>query len=240
MKNEVQRAEALSELEKAIGFAFQNKDTLLMALTHTSYAKSDGRREGGGHNERLEFLGDAVLELVVSQHLYQAHPNVQEGQLTRMRARLVCEQALFQAAKELGIPAFLLLGHGEELTGGRDKPSIVSDALEAVIGAVYLDGGMEAARCFIVSRVISLLESAAVDATDRDYKTRLQEYVQRDHKGKLTYELAGESGPEHKKEFTMRVLLNGTAIGEGTGVSKQAAGQAAAQSALAHLTKDSV
>ncbi len=225
--------DAISPLEETLQYTFKNRSLLETALTHTSFVKGDGKRQT--HNERLEFLGDAVLELCVSEHLYLGHPELQEGAMTRHRARLVCEKALFSAAKTLGIPEHLRLGNGEELTGGRGKPSIVSDALEAVLGAIYLDGGLEPARRVILERVIRLLEEAHVDETDKDYKTRLQEHVQRDHIGTLEYECLGETGPEHQKLFTICVRLSGEPIGEGTGLNKQSAGQEAAKSALIRL-----
>ncbi len=224
---------AISALEETLQYAFRDRSLLETALTHTSFVKGDGKRQT--HNERLEFLGDAVLELCVSEHLYLCHPELQEGAMTRHRARLVCEQALFSAAQTLGVPACLRLGNGEELTGGRQKPSIVSDALEAVIGAVYLDGGLEHARRVILERVIRLLEEARVDETDKDFKTRLQEHVQKQHIGTLEYECMDETGPEHQKRFTIRVLLSGEPVGEGTGHNKQSAGQAAARAALIRL-----
>lgn len=220
----------------ALGYSFNDDSLLQNAVTHTSYVKGDGRHEP--HNERLEFLGDAVLELCVSEHLYRRHPDMQEGQMTRSRARLVCEEALFTAARALDLPAYLRLGNGEELSGGREKPSIVSDALEAVIGAIYLDGGLEAAREVIVGTILALLESAQADTGDKDCKTSLQELVQRDHMGTLRYELVGEAGPEHHKMFTMRVLLSNREIGSGTGSTKQSAGQEAARHALALLSKE--
>lgn len=228
-----QTTNALDALEASLAYAFRNRSLLEAALTHSSFVKGDGKRQT--HNERLEFLGDAVLELCVSEHLFIGHPELQEGAMTRYRARLVCEQALFSAAVALGVPEGLLLGNGEELTGGRNKPSIVSDALEAVIGAIYLDGGLEHARRVILERVIRLLEDARVDETDRDYKTRLQEHVQKGHIGLLEYECLNESGPEHQKRFTICVRLSGEAIGEGEGLSKQSAGQAAARDALVRL-----
>jgi ribonuclease-3 len=224
---------ALSALEETLQYAFADRSILETALTHTSFVKGDGKRQT--HNERLEFLGDAVLELCVSEHLFRDYPDMQEGAMTRHRARLVCEQALFSAAQELGIPDCLRLGNGEELTGGRQKPSIVSDAMEAVLGAVFLDGGLENARRVIKDRVIRHLEEARVDETDKDFKTRLQEYVQKNHIGTLEYECLDETGPEHQKRFTICVLLSGESIGVGTGLSKQSAGQAAAKAALIRL-----
>lgn len=222
-------------LEQKLQYRFIDRSLLETALTHTSFVKGDGRQ--AEHNERMEFLGDAVLELVVSEHLYHTRPDLQEGEMTRMRARLVCEGALFSAANELGVPEFLRLGHGEEGTGGRAKPSVVSDAMEAVIGAIFLDGGMEAARRVVLERVIRLLEATREDSSDKDYKTRLQEYVQKGHLGRLTYALAGTEGPEHSKIFTMCVLLDGDTIGTGAGKTKQNAGQAAARAALKRLTQ---
>ncbi len=220
-------------LEQKLQYTFSDRSLLETALTHTSFVKGDGRR--AEHNERMEFLGDAVLELIVSERLYRIRPVLREGEMTRMRARLVCEGALFSAANALGIPELLRLGHGEEVTGGRTKPSVVSDAMEAVIGAIFLDGGMEQAKRVVLNSVIRLLETAHVDSSDKDYKTRLQEYVQKDHKGQLTYMLAGTEGPEHSKRFTMRVLLSGRDLGEGSGSTKQSAGQAAAKAALVRL-----
>lgn len=223
----------LSVLEENLRYTFLNRSLLETALTHTSFVKGDGKHQT--HNERLEFLGDAVLELCVSEHLYRDHPEMQEGAMTRHRARLVCEKALFSAAVALGLPQSLRLGNGEELTGGREKPSIVSDALEAVIGAIYLDGGLENARKVIIDVVIRLLEEARVDETDKDYKTRLQEYVQKGHIGKLEYECRSVSGPEHQKRFTICALLSGEEIGVGEGANKQSAGQEAAKDALIKL-----
>jgi ribonuclease-3 len=212
----------LSSLEATLEYTFTDRSLLETALTHTSFVKGDGKRQT--HNERLEFLGDAVLELCVSEHLYLQQPQLQEGAMTRHRARLVCERALYSAAVSLGIPEYLRLGNGEELTGGREKPSIVSDALEAILGAIYLDGGLEHARRVIIERVIRLLEEARVDETDKDYKTRL-----------LEYECLNEMGPEHQKRFTICVRISGEAIGEGTGLNKQSAGQEAAKAALLRL-----
>ena len=228
------REETAAAIEQSLGYAFTDRSLLETALTHTSFVKGDGK--GAVHNERMEFLGDAVLELIVSEHLYHAYPNLQEGKMTRMRARLVCEDALFSAAKELGLPERLRLSHGEEQSGGRGKPSVVSDAMEAVIGAVFLDGGMEAAKALVMGRVVGLLEAARVDRQDKDYKTRLQEYTQRDHLGQPAYRLLSEDGPEHEKTFTMEAVLGKRTLGTGSGCTKQAAGQAAARNALIALS----
>ena len=225
-----QQQSQLNLLEETLEYTFTDRSLLETALTHTSYVKGDGKRQT--HNERLEFLGDAVLELCVSEHLFLQQPQLQEGAMTRHRARLVCEQALYSAATALGIPEHLRLGNGEEITGGRKKPSIVSDALEAVLGAIYLDGGLINARRVIIERVIRLLERARVDETDKDFKTRLQEHVQKGHIGTLEYECLDETGPEHQKLFTICVRLSGEAIGKGSGLNKQSAGQEAAKAAL--------
>lgn len=219
-----------SLLEERLGYTFTNRSLLETALTHTSFVKGGGKSKP--HNERMEFLGDAVLELCVSEYLYARYPALQEGALTRLRARLVCENALYRAAKALELPRFLHLGNGEEQTGGRGKPSIVSDALEAVLGGVFLDGGMEAAKRVVIEKVISLLEEAHADAIDRDYKTRLQEHTQKEHMGQPEYVLLAESGPEHQKTFTVSVRLNGQTFGSGTGATKQSAGQQAARASL--------
>ncbi len=226
-------SERMLAMEAALGYTFIDRSLLVTALTHTSFVKGDGAN--ATHNERMEFLGDAVLELCVSEYLYHKHGEMNEGSLTKTRARLVCESALFSAACALGVPEALRLGHGEERTGGRRKPSIVSDAMEAIIGAVFLDGGIDAAKSLIISRIIERLESASVDALDRDYKTMLQEYVQHGHIGQLRYVLDTAEGPEHQKRFTMSVLLGESRIGSGAGGSKQSAGQAAAKAALDHL-----
>ena len=230
---ETKETEGLVALEQTLGYVFKNRALLVTALTHTSFVKGDGAHTA--HNERMEFLGDAVLELCVSEYLYKKHSDMDEGLMTRTRARLVCEEALFAAAKQLGLPAYIRLGHGMERTGGREKPSIVSDAMEAVIGAVFLDGGIADAKELIISRIVKELEKASVDILDHDYKTRLQEWVQHRHAGTLVYTLESESGPEHKKNFVLSVSLNGEKIGEGDGQSKQAAGQMAAENALKRL-----
>ena len=226
------------QLEAAAGYVFQNAALLDTALTHTSFVKGEARHAHGAHNERLEFLGDAVLELTVSDYLYHKNPAMAEGVMTRTRALLVREEALFEAAKRIALSDALKLGHGEDLTGGRQKPSVVSDAFEALIGAIYLDGGMESARKFIMEFVVEPHIEEVLLVNDKDFKTRLQEYVQSRHLGKLTYVLTAETGPEHHKTFAMDVLLDGRTIGSGTGANKQTAGQAAAAAALAEYQRN--
>ena len=222
--------EHLTELQNRIGYVFSDAAKLRRALTHSSYVPGDG-----SDNERMEFLGDAVLELCVSEELFFRFPKMQEGELTKNRASIVCENALFAAAKEIGLGEYLLLGRGEDANGGREKPSILSDAFEAVIAAIYLDGGFTPARTFIHRFVLPLLDLSA-PVFEKDHKTRLQELIHaRTHGRQVTYRLIGESGPDHDKTFTMQAVLDGEVLGEGSGHSKQSAGQAAAADALSRL-----
>ncbi len=222
--------EHLSALQEHIGYTFRNTAYLKRALTHSSFASGEGR-----DNERMEFLGDAVLELCVSEELFFRFPDMKEGQMTKNRASIVCESALFLAAKQIDLGAFLLLGKGEDASGGRKKPSILSDAFEAVICAIYLDGGLEPARAFIHRRVLPLLNFRET-AFEKDYKTRLQELIHASTHGKqVLYRLVREEGPDHSKTFTMQAVLDDEILGEGSGHSKQSAGQAAAKAALERL-----
>lgn len=214
-------------LERVLGHTFHNRALLETALTHTSFANE--ARHGTKHNERLEFLGDSVLSIVVAEYLF-THSSLPEGDLTRMRASLVCEAALFGFAQKIGLGQWLRLGHGEELGGGRTRPSVVSDAFEAVIAALYLDGGIEAARAFILPFVTSALTK---QSAEEDYKTKLQEIVQQNPSERLRYVVAGQSGPDHDKHFAVEVYLNSNCIGRGEGHSKKQAEQAAAKEALA-------
>lgn len=216
------------ELEEKLHYHFKNRDLLITALTHSSYANE--AKAPTKYNERLEFLGDSVLSLVVANYLFR-HSTRPEGELSRMRASLVSEEALFQFAKEIDLGAYLRLGRGEELGGGRERPSVVSDAFEAVIASLYLDGGMEAARSFILPFITE------GKTAEEDYKTRLQEVIQQNPEDKLSYAVTGESGPAHDKRFEVTVLLNGSAMAAGTGRSKKAAEQQAAKAALRKLNQ---
>lgn len=227
---EFQRRRMLNALEERLGYRFRDLALLDTALTHTSYVKGDGR--ASAHNERLEFLGDAVLELCTSEYLYLRFPEYDEGAMTRLRAQTVCEGALYEVAREYGLGTLLLLGRGEDHSGGREKPSILSDAVEAVIGALYIDGGMEVAKGFIMRFVHKSVEDAMAGRLIKDHKTMLQEYVQKRHMGQIVYELTGSSGPDHNKTFSMQVLVAGEAVGMGEGHTKQEAGQQAARAAL--------
>ena len=223
----------MTELEKKLGYAFQNPTLLQTALTHSSYANQN-RRQELECNERLEFLGDAVLGMTVAEWLFRPCRRLPEGQMTKIRAELVCEQSLAAAAQELELGSNLRLGHGEELSGGRTRPSILADAVEAIIAAVYLDGGDAAA---LIQRLILAPAQARLRPTATDYKTALQELVQRRTGSRIAYMLTGESGPDHNKQFTVAVAVNGEVRGEGTGRSKKEAEQAAAHQALEELKK---
>ena len=226
----------METLEKKLGYVFRDPALLQAALYHSSYA-NEHRGQHIASNERLEFLGDAVLGFVTAEHLYRKHPDLPEGDLTRIRAALVCEDSLYEVAQSLELGSHLLLGRGEEQGGGRQRPSILADATESVFAAVYLDGGMDAARDLIHRVLLDKEREEQVEERRRDYKTELQELVQRKSDQILRYELTGSSGPDHAKEFSFRVTLNGAEIGQGTGRSKKEAEQAAARSALAQWKK---
>ena len=222
----------IKDLETAIGYHFRNITLLQNALTHSSYA-NERWHDSLMSNERLEFLGDSVLGMLVAEYLYKHFPDRPEGELTRMRADLVCEQALAVVANRLELGQHLLLGHGEEQTGGRTRDSILADAVESVIAASFLDGGMDAAKQF-VDRFV-LCDVPVGKLHNQDYKTALQELVQQKKDQFLSYELLDQTGPDHNKVFTAAVLLNGMQIGCGTGSSKKRAEQDAARAALEKL-----
>ncbi len=217
----------LKALENELGYTFQNPALLDRALTHSSYANE---REALGDNERLEFLGDSVLGFITAEYLFSEHRGVPEGELTRLRAYAVCEKSLDVYAREIGLGDYLLLGKGEERTGGRERASVLSDAFEAVIAAIYLDGGMEAAKKFVLRFVHPYVEAKPVF---KDYKTMLQEVTQKNPGETLEYVLVSESGPDHDKHFEVEVHLNSNVIGRGSGPSKKKAEQDAAREALA-------
>ena len=222
----------IKDLEAAIGYKFHNITLLQNALTHSSYA-NEHWHDSLKSNERLEFLGDSILGMVVADHLYRSFPNRPEGELTRMRADMVCETSLAKAAETLGLGQHLLLGHGEMQGGGRKRASILADAMESVIAACYLDGGMIAAKALIEKLILPNVPKEQLQ--NRDYKTALQEKVQQKKNQVISYRLISEEGPDHDKHFTVEVLLNGAAVGTGTGSSKKRAEQAAAQNALQNM-----
>ncbi|MFT3951541.1 MAG: ribonuclease III [Oscillospiraceae bacterium] len=215
--------------EKEIGYVFKNRKLLCEALSHSSYANENKKLRTS--NERLEFLGDSVLSIVVSDYLFAHFKHLPEGDLTKLRAALVCEKSLHKFSADINLGQYLLLGKGEENTGGRVRPSIIADAFEAVIAAIYLDGGMEPAKKHIL-RFIPAAVSETRQTGFEDYKTILQEIIQKNPEEHVEYFLKCESGPDHDKAFTVQVLLNSNPIGEGTGKSKKTAEQLAAKEAL--------
>ena len=219
----------LHDLEAAIGHQFRDTSLLENALAHSSYA-NERWHNSLRSNERLEFLGDSILGMIVADHLYRNFPDRPEGELTRMRADMVCEQSLALIANQIGLGGYLLLGHGEEQGGGRKRNSILADAVESVIAACYLDGGYDAALRFVTTFVLS--DIPVVKFHNADYKTALQEKIQQKKNQTLSYHLVGEEGPDHDKRFRVEVRLNGTPIGSGTGTSKKRAEQEAARVAL--------
>lgn len=219
------------EIETVIGYQFKEPELLRQALTHSSYANEKHLKKHSD-NERLEFLGDAVLEVVSSEYLFKNYPKMPEGEMTKFRASIVCEPTLALCTKDIELGKYLYLGKGEDLTGGRNRKSILSDALEAVIGAIYLDGGFEAAREFIHHFILVDIENKKLF---HDSKTILQEFVQGKYKEELHYELVAEEGPDHDKKFMVEALIGERVIGHGTGHTKKAAEQEAAYEALLKL-----
>ena len=223
----------IEEFEKIIGYSFRDKGLISEALTHSSYA-NEHRLSDMGNNERLEFLGDAVLEISISEYLYNRYPNEPEGYLTKMRASIVCEPTLALCSKDIRLGEFLLLGKGEELTGGRERKSITSDAFEAVIGAIYLDGGFANAKEFIDKFILADIKDKQLFY---DSKTILQEIVQAKGDKNLVYKLVGENGPDHNKQFEVNAMLGDEIVGKGIGRTKKAAEQEAAYNAIMTINK---
>ena len=223
----------MMELEQKLGYVFRDKKLMKRALTHSSYA-NETKAGKGGCNERLEFLGDSALGLTVAKALYHRYPDMPEGMMTKRRAELVCEQSLVRIADKLDLGEHLYLGRGERLGGGKNRPSILADAVEALFAAVLLDGGMEKAEEIILALLGESLSQAGL-AGGGDYKTALQELVQRQPNQDLIYHLLSAQGPDHQKVFSVEVRLNGKSLGEGSGKSKKEAEQAAAAAALFHL-----
>ena len=222
----------IKDLETAIGYKFENITLLQNALTHSSYA-NERWHDSLRSNERLEFLGDSILGMVVADYLYHHFPNRPEGELSRMRADMVCETSLAAVANKINLGEHLMLGHGEERFGGRKRDSILADAVESVIAACFLDGGIDAAGGFISRFILSTVPVKRMN--NADYKTALQELVQRKKDQVLAYELVGESGPDHDKRFEVEVKLNGNVVGKGSGSSKKRAEQEAARAAIGAL-----
>ncbi len=227
----------IKDLEEAIGYHFQNITLLQNALTHSSYA-NERWHDALASNERLEFLGDSILGMTVAEYLYRTFPNRPEGELTKMRADMVCEATLANVANRIGLGAHLLLSHGEEQGGGRSRSSILADAMESVLAASYLDGGFEAVRG-IIGRLF-LSEVPVKKMHNADYKTTLQELIQQKKNQTLSYALIGETGPDHDKSFQVEVSLNGSVVGVGSGSSKKRAEQDAARAAIESLFPNNV
>lgn len=231
MKLEHNRMEQIKEFQKIIGYQFKNLNIINEALTHSSYT-NEYRKKQVQNNERLEFLGDSVLGIVVSEYIYLKYKELPEGELTKIRANVVCEPSLANQAKEIKLGQYLLLGKGEEVTGGRDRVSILADAFEAVIGALYLDGGIIVAGKFILDMLTGSIALAIEGNLFRDYKTDLQEILQSKYDEKISYKVIGEVGPDHNKTFEVEILLGEKSLGTGEGKSKKEAEQMAARSAL--------
>lgn len=231
MMNKEEILKKLEELEGIIGYSFKNKELLKLAMTHSSYANEHNNSKLE-NNERLEFLGDAVLELTVSSFLYNEYKNVNEGELTKTRASMVCEPTLFLCAQDINLSDFILLGKGEEATGGRKRPSIVSDAMEALIGAIYLDSGIESAKTFITKYILNDVEDKKLFY---DSKTILQEITQGRHMGDICYELISEEGPDHNKIFNVALKIGNKVVEKGSGKTKKAAEQEAAYKTILKL-----
>jgi len=236
MKNIKWLYKEIDKLQNVIGYSFKNKNNLILALTHSSYA-NENRRENLESNERLEFLGDAVLNIVVSEKIFREYSTLTEGEMTRARASIVCEPSLESCSNKIGLGEYLLLGKGEELSGGRRRVSILSDAFEALIGAIYIDGGMDYARDFIYRFMSEIIVNSINGLLFRDYKTQLQEYVQKNANQKVVYEVVEERGPDHNKTFISQVKIKDQVMGVGEGRSKKESEQKAAMAALEKMVK---
>ena len=221
----------MTEAEKSIGYKFKNKELLTRALTHSSYANERGYKD----NERLEFLGDSILGMITAENLYSNCPESHEGSLTKLRASLVCEGSLYEISKKINLSSFVLLGHGEEGCGGRKRASVISDAFEALLAAIYLDSDFDTARNWLIGLMKDAYADALTGKRNRDYKTELQEIIQKHHLGVISYKLVREWGPDHNKRFYVEVRLDSKAIGSAEGKSKKEAEQSAAKNALENI-----
>lgn len=224
----------MEQFEKTINYSFKDKQLLTTALTHSSYA-NEKRNQKVRSNERLEFLGDTVLSIAVSEYLYKNYCNLPEGELTRIRALIVCEESLCERARAIHIDKFLILGKGEEMTGGRGRISSLADCFEALLAAIYLDGGFDAAKAWILEQVKETIQNAVDGKIFRDYKTYLQELIQRQNSEKAEYIVIDEHGPDHDKYFTVELKIGNKVVGNGIGKSKKEAEQNAAKDALLTL-----
>lgn len=223
---------SLSQIESNIQVKFNKPELIKVALTHSSYAKQYAGEE---YNERLEFLGDSVLQLVITEYLFINYKNKKEGELTKLRSLIVCENSLYEIAKKLNFATFLRMSKGEEITGGRERISILADSVEAVIAAIYLDQGIEAAKKFILREFEEIIQKAINNKIILDFKTELQEYLQKDGEVNISYELVNQEGPAHRRRFFVNVLVADIVKGFGEGYSKKEAEQNAAKKALAQI-----
>lgn len=231
MVNTNDMEQKIHSLQETINYKFNNTHMIIEAITHSSYA-NESKNKNIRYNERLEFLGDSALGLTISEYIFEKYKHLPEGELTKMRASVVCEASLARQARNIGLGQYLLLGKGEELTGGRDRESILADALEALIGAIYIDGGIEESRKFVLNYFMGSIVLASKGSLFKDYKTDLQELLQSKGFEKITYKVVNEYGPDHNKSFDVEVLLGDTVIGRGSGKSKKEAEQRAAKEGI--------
>lgn len=227
----------IKEFQELIGYKFNNEEYLKTALTHSSYAH-ENKHKKIKFNERLEFLGDSVLSIIVSKYIFENYPELPEGRLTKMRSAVVCEKALYECSLNIDLGKYLILGRGEERTGGRTRPSILSDAYEALIAAIFLDSNLDVVREWVLGQLYEAIEAAANGRISKDYKTEFQEAVQVKGDVNICYKVVDSSGPDHNKSFVVNVYLNNVLMGQGEGTSKKKAEQNAAKNALLKLDKD--
>lgn len=227
----------IKEFQELIGYKFNNEEYLKIALTHSSYAH-ENKQKKIKFNERLEFLGDSVLSIIVSKYIFENYPELPEGRLTKMRSAVVCEKALYECSLNIDLGKYLILGRGEERTGGRTRPSILSDAYEALIAAIFLDSNLDVVREWVLGQLYEAIEAAAKGKISKDYKTEFQETVQVKGDVDIRYKVVDSSGPDHNKSFAVNVYLNNKLMGQGEGTSKKKAEQNAAKDALIALSKD--
>lgn len=226
----------VKELEKKIEYTFKDKNNIILALTHSSYA-NEYKNQKLISNERLEFLGDTVLNMIISEEIYTKYNDLSEGEMTKFRSNVICETSLARCAKNINIGEYLLLGKGEENTGGRHRISILSDSVEALIGALYLDAGLDRAKVFVLEQMGEMIEESIKGIIFMDYKTQLQEILQKGNEQKIVYEIIDEKGPDHNKVFISQVNIDGKAAGTGKGKTKKEAEQIAAKKTIEFLKK---
>ncbi|MDQ2085261.1 ribonuclease III [Herbivorax sp. ANBcel31] len=227
----------IKKLEGKIGYTFKDKNNIILALTHSSYA-NEYKSQNFTSNERLEFLGDTVLNMIISEDIYNKYYNLSEGEMTKFRSNVICEASLARCAKNINIGEYLLLGKGEENTGGRSRISILSDSVEALIGALYLDAGIERTRFFVLNHMGEMIEESIKGIIFMDYKTQLQEILQRSNEKKVVYEIIDEKGPDHNKVFISQVKIDDRPAGRGKGRTKKEAEQMAAKETIESINKN--